>query len=76
MMTHASPNVLDIGYFDDEHSRELFIFSIVRNLTLDRLCAIPSYPYKTTAWRNRYYDVIKRKVIKELETKYSITIPA
>ena len=39
----------------------------VRNETLRRLCAIPSYKFKSLAWKNRYYDVIKAKVLAEID---------
>lgn len=38
----------------------------IRNETLRILCSIPSYPYKTLEWKNRYYDVIRKHVAARL----------
>lgn len=39
----------------------------IRNETLNRLLKIPSYSCKSLYWKNRYYDVIRNKVMKEME---------
>lgn len=39
----------------------------IRNETISRLLKIPSYNCKSLYWKNRYYDVIRNKVIKEME---------
>ena len=52
---------------EDEEIRNTIIQSdYIRNETLNRCYAIPSYRYKSLKWKNRYYDVIKRKVMAEM----------
>lgn len=64
----ASRNVTSISSVckDEELAKTIRQSDYVRNETLRRLCQIPSYPYKTLVWKNRYYDAIKAKVIAEL----------
>jgi len=52
---------------EEEELRDAIIQSdSIRNEALNRCMAIPSYRYKRLEWKNRYYDVIKRKVTAEL----------
>lgn len=56
---------------EDEEIRNAIIQSdYIRNETLNRCLAIPSYRHKSLKWKNRYYDVIKRRVIKELAAQH------
>ena len=41
----------------------------IRAETLRRCCAIPSYPFKSLQWKNRYYDFFRRKVMEEMKMK-------
>lgn len=52
------------------HKRELWEIVEVRAETLRRCMEIPSYKHKTLAWKNRYYDCIRAKVLTEV--KYQI----
>ena len=52
---------------EDMELRDAIIQSdYIRNETLNRCYAIPSYQYKNRRWKNRYYDLMKKKVIAEL----------
>lgn len=56
---------------EDEELRNAIIQSdYIRNEVLNRCYAIPSYPHKSLRWKNRYYDVIKRKVIAEMTAQH------
>ena len=56
---------------EDEEIRNAIIESDhIRNETLNRCLAIPSYRYKSLKWKNRYYDVIKSRVIAEMAAKH------
>lgn len=56
---------------EDEELRNAIIQSDhIRNETLNRCLAIPSYRYKSLKWKNRYYDVIKRRVIAEMTAQH------
>ena len=51
---------------DMELRDSIFQSDYIRNETLNRCYAIPSYQYKSRLWKNRYYDLMKKKVIAEL----------
>ena len=40
----------------------------IRNETLRRCYAIPSYAFKSLRWKNRYYDTIRKKVEREVHS--------
>ena len=52
---------------DQELKESIRSSDFIRNETMKRCCAIPSYQYKSLEWKNRYYSVIQRKVKKEVE---------
>ena len=63
----ASPNVVSISSVCDAELAECIRKSdYVRNETLRRCYEITSYRFKSLKWANRYYDVIRSKVIAEL----------
>ena len=47
-------------------AESLEFWAAVRDETLTRCLRIPSYSGKSLAWKNRYYDVIRKRVIAEL----------
>ena len=67
-MYMASKNVLSIGHFleDKNLASKIFKSDYIRNETLNRLTALPSYNCKSLKWKNRYYDYFKKQVEKEL----------
>lgn len=64
----GSKNVISVAYAsDDTEVRNAVLTSdYIRNETLKRCMEIPSYMGKSLYWKNRYYDVIKRKVMSEI----------
>ena len=63
----ASPNVVSISSVcDTELAESIRKSDYVRNETLRRCMAITSYRFKSLAWKNRYYDLIRSKVVAEL----------
>lgn len=67
-MYMGTKNVLSIGHFieDENLAKEIFLSDYIRNETLHRLTALPSYNCKSLKWKNRYYDYFKNQVMKEL----------
>lgn len=65
----GSKNVISVAYASDDPAirNAVLTSDYIRNETLKRCMAIPSYMGKSLAWKNRYYDVIKRKVMSELQ---------
>ena len=63
----ATENVVSVSSVcqDEEMARAIRSSDYVRNETMNRCCAIPSYQYKSLEWKNRYYTVIQRKVKAE-----------
>ena len=52
---------------NDETLRESIHRSeYIRNETLKRCEAIPSYKHKPRKWKNKYYDLMKARVIAEM----------
>ena len=70
MMHHAfaTSHVISISTVcNDENSREYIHSSeYIRNETMKRCEAIPSYKYKSRKWKNKYYDMMKARVIAEM----------
>lgn len=68
----GSPNVVSIAAAieDDELRDGINQSDYIRNETLNRCLAIPSYRHKSLKWKNRYYDVIKRRVIAEMAAQH------
>ena len=67
MNYHASPNVVSIAAVCGGELRESILrYENIRNETLNRCMAIPSYKYKSLKWKNRYYDYIRKIVEKEM----------
>lgn len=70
MMYHsfaASPVVSISTVCEDETLREsIYRSEYIRNETLKRCEAIPSYKHKPRKWKNKYYDMIKARVIAEM----------
>ena len=65
----GSPSVVSIAAALPEGSeikKAILESDYIRNETLRRCCAIPSYRYKPLRWKNRYYDAIRKKVIAEV----------
>lgn len=64
----ATPSVVSISAVcSDPAIRAAIIQSdYIRNETLRRLCALPSYNCKPLRWKNRYYEYFKRRVIDEI----------
>ena len=69
MSCFASKNVLSVAHFvdDAELKNGVLLSDYIRNETLNRLRAMPSYDCKSLKWKNIYYDYFKRQVIKEIE---------
>ena len=61
-------NIVSVAYYADseEVKKAVLQSDYIRNETLNRLTALPSYSCKSLAWKNRYYDYFKKQVIKEL----------
>ena len=51
---------------DADLAKEIRMSDYVRNETLRRCMAIPSYPLKSLAWKNRYYELFNRRVKAEV----------
>lgn len=67
MNYHASPNVVSIAAVCGGELRESILrYEDIRNETLRRCMAIPSYMSKPLKWKNRYYDHFKKIVEKEM----------
>lgn len=68
MVCFATRNVVSVAeYCDDETLRkEIELSDKIRNETLNRCYAIPSYKYKSLKWKNKYYDHIREVVKAEL----------
>ena len=66
--------IISVAYFaeSDEIRDSVLRSDYVRDETLKRLCARPSYNCKSLKWKNRYYDYFKKQVLKEL----SAVVPA
>lgn len=64
----GSKNVVSVAYASDdmEVRKAVLTSDYIRNETLKRCMEIPSYMGKSLYWKNRYYDVIKRKVMSEI----------
>ena len=67
----GSDNVVSVSSAcGDPVLRESIIASdFIRSETLRRCLAIPSYQFKSSYWKSRYYDLIRRKVMEELSRK-------
>lgn len=70
MMHHAfaTSSVVSISTVcNDENLREYIHSSeYIRNETMKRCEAIPSYKHKSRKWKNKYYDMMKARVIAEM----------
>ena len=67
MNYHASPNVVSIAAVCGGELRESILrYEDIRNETMRRCLAIPSYMGKSLKWKNRYYDHIRKIVEKEV----------
>lgn len=66
--TFCNSSVVSISTVcEDETLREsLHRSEYIRNETLKRCEAIPSYKHKSRKWKNKYYDLMKSKVIAEM----------
>ena len=64
----GSRNVVSIAaYIEDEELQKAVVRSdYIRNETMRRCLEIPSYRHKSLKWKNRYYDLVKRRVEDEL----------
>ena len=63
----GSPNVVSIAEVCEGELREVILQSdYIRNETLNRCYAIPSYKQKSLFWKNRYYDHMKKRVMEEI----------
>lgn len=64
----ASPSVVSISAVCTEPEIRAAIIrsDYIRNETLRRLCALPSYKCKSLHWKNRYYEYFKRRVMDEV----------
>ena len=62
--------VISVAYFaESAEIRDSVLRSdYVRDETLKRLLALPSYDCKSLKWKNRYYDYFKKQVLKELSS--------
>ena len=67
----GSENVVSVSSAcGDSVLRESIISSdFIRSETLRRCLAIPSYQFKSLRWKNRYYDLMRRKIMEELSRK-------
>lgn len=64
----GSPSVVSISSVcDSELAKAIRQSDYIRNETLRRCLAIPSYRSKPLRWKNRYYELIKKRVMAELE---------
>jgi hypothetical protein len=67
-MLMGCTNVISISSVCNGELRQSIIQSdYIRNETLNRLCSMPGYKYKSLKWKNRYYDYFKKQVINEME---------
>lgn len=65
-----SPNVISIADVCAGKIREEILKSdYIRNETLKRCYAIPSYRGKSRKWKNLYYDLMKKRVMEELKIR-------
>ena len=66
-MYFVTPDCVSISSVCNGELKQSIIFSdYVRNETLNRLCAMPGYKFKSLAWKNKYYDYFRKQVIKEI----------
>ena len=67
--------VISVAYFaESAEIRDSVLRSdYVRNETLKRLLAHPSYYCESLKWKNRYYDYFKKQVLKELSSVVAAT---
>lgn len=67
-MLMGCASVISISSVCNGELRQAIIHSdYIRNETLNRLCSMPGYKYKSLKWKNRYYDYFKKQVINEME---------
>lgn len=63
----TSPVVSISTVCNGENLREYIHSSeYIRNETMKRCEAIPSYKHKPRKWKNKYYDLMKARVIAEM----------
>lgn len=63
----GSSNVVSVSSVCNEKIAKVIRESdYIRNETLRRLTAMPSYSFKSLKWKNKYYDYFKRQVEDEL----------
>lgn len=63
----GSENVVSVSAVCDEQMATVIRMSdYIRSETLRRCYAIPSYESKPLRWKNRYYDLIKKRVEQEV----------
>ena len=64
----GTPNVISISSIcEKDLAKAIRQSDYIRNETLRRCLAIPSYRSKPLRWKNKYYELIKKRVIAELE---------
>ena len=51
---------------DESLQQSLYRSEYIRHETLKRCEAIPSYKHKPLKWKNKYYDLMKARVIAEM----------
>jgi len=63
-------SILSVSAFADEPARsELDRLFLIRNLTLEKCCAIPGYQTLGRRGKNNIYDHVKRGIIARMEEK-------
>lgn len=63
-----NPSVINIAYFAEtpEMKNTLLLYSKIREMTLDQCYAIPDYENLPPAEKDRIYDSIHTKIVKEM----------
>ena len=63
----GSPNVVSISSVcNPDLAQTIRRSDCIRNETMRRCLEIPSYRSKPLKWKNKYYELIQRRVIEEL----------
>ena len=67
-MYFTNKNCVSVASFaeNEEMKKAVLQSDYIRNETLNRLCAMPSYNCKSLKWKNIYYDYFKKKVMEEI----------
>ena len=73
MLYFVNKNIESVSNYLPEMERlEMEFRARVRDETLRRLVAMPSYECKTIRWKNIYYEYLRKKVFAEMEANVNM----